>query len=122
MDRSLKVALVTGGAHGIGAAIASRLASESWRVVVADIDARGGVSSGGRFTACDVSDESAVKALITGIAAQEGRLDALVCNAGVNVRKPISELSLAEWLRVIGTNLTSTFLLVRASEHLLRAG
>jgi NAD(P)-dependent dehydrogenase (short-subunit alcohol dehydrogenase family) len=51
----------------------------------------------------------------------EGRLDALVCNAGINIRKPIAALSLAEWSRVIGTNLTSTFLLTRAAESLLRA-
>src|SRR5262249_9767893 len=74
-----------------------------------------------RCATCDVSDESAVNALLAGVAAEEGRLDALVCNAGINVRRPIGELSLAEWERVIGTNLTSTFLLVRASEHLLRA-
>jgi NAD(P)-dependent dehydrogenase (short-subunit alcohol dehydrogenase family) len=121
MDRSLRVALISGGAHGIGAAIAARLAREGWHVVVADIEARGGASPNRRCATCDVSDESAVNALLAGIAAQEGRLDALVCNAGINVRKPIGELSLAEWERVIGTNLTSTFLLVRASEHLLRA-
>src|SRR5689334_24328052 len=100
MDRSLKVALVTGGAHGIGAAIAARLASDSWRVVVADIDPRGGAPMGGRYVACDVADETAVNALFATVAAQEGRLDALVCNAGVNVRKPIRELSLAQWSRV----------------------
>jgi NAD(P)-dependent dehydrogenase (short-subunit alcohol dehydrogenase family) len=121
MDRSLKVALVTGGAHGIGAAIAARLASDSWRVVVADIDPRGGAPMDGRYVACDVADETAVNALFARVAAQEGRLDALVCNAGVNVRKPICELSLAEWSRVIGTNLTSTFLLTRAGERMLRA-
>ena len=60
-------------------------------------------------------------ALLGGLAAREGRLDALVCNAGINVRKPIAQLALAEWSRVIGTNLTSTFLLVRAGEALLRA-
>jgi NAD(P)-dependent dehydrogenase (short-subunit alcohol dehydrogenase family) len=121
MDRSLKVALVTGGAHGIGAAIAARLARESWYVVVADIDPRGGAPTKGRYAVCDVADEAAVNALLAGMAAQEGRLHALVCNAGVNVRKPIGELSLAEWSRVIGTNLTSTLLLARASERLLRA-
>ena len=121
MDRSLKVALVTGGAHGIGAAIAARLARESWHVVVADIDPRGDAPTEGRYAVCDVADEAAVSALLAGVAAQEGRLHALVCNAGVNVRKPLRELSLAELSRVIGTNLTSTFLLTRASELLLRA-
>ena len=60
-------------------------------------------------------------ALIEGVRATEGRLDALVCNAGINARKPIAALSLAEWSRVLATNLTSTFLLVRAAESLLRA-
>jgi NAD(P)-dependent dehydrogenase (short-subunit alcohol dehydrogenase family) len=121
MDRSLKVALVTGGAHGIGAAIAVRLARESWHVVVADLDPLGSAPVDARYVACDVADEIAVNALIAEVAGQEGRLDALVCNAGVNVRKPIAELSLAEWSHVIGTNLTSTFLLARAGERMLRA-
>ena len=68
-----------------------------------------------------MSDEAAVRALIDGVRAQEQRLDALVCNAGIMIRKPIADLSLAEWSRVLGTNLTSTFLLVRAAEDLLRA-
>jgi NAD(P)-dependent dehydrogenase (short-subunit alcohol dehydrogenase family) len=114
-------ALVTGGAHGIGAAIAARLARDGWRVVVADLDPTGTAPAGGRYSQCDVADETAVGALVAGIAAQEGRLDALVCNAGINIRKPIAQLSTVEWSRVIGTNLTSTFLLTRASEPLLRA-
>jgi NAD(P)-dependent dehydrogenase (short-subunit alcohol dehydrogenase family) len=124
MDRSVsapRVALVTGGAHGIGAAIAARLTSDGWRVVVADLDQRGAALSGGRYVICDVADEAAVGALISGVAAQEGRLDALICNAGIMIRKRIAQLSLAEWSRVIGTNLTSAFLLVRAAEALLRA-
>ena len=55
------------------------------------------------------------------IAATEQRLDALICNAGFMIRKPIAELSLAEWSAVLTTNLTSTFLLVRAAEALLHA-
>jgi NAD(P)-dependent dehydrogenase (short-subunit alcohol dehydrogenase family) len=109
MDRP--VALVTGGAHGIGAAIAARLGRDGFRVVVAD-------TRPGSHVQCDVSDEAAVNALIGGIGP---RLDALVCNAGISANKPIADLSLAEWSRVIGTNLTSTFLLVRAAEPLLRA-
>jgi len=121
MDRPVSVALVTGGAHGIGAAIAARLARDGRRVVVADRDPAGAAPPGGRYVVGDVADASAVDALIAGIAAQEGRLDALVCNAGVNIRKPIAALSLAEWSQVIGTNLTSSFLLARAGEALLRA-
>jgi NAD(P)-dependent dehydrogenase (short-subunit alcohol dehydrogenase family) len=121
MDRPVKVALVTGGAHGIGAAIAARLARDGWRVVVADLDPNGAAPPDGRYTVCDVADETAVSALLGDLATLEARLDALVCNAGINVRKPITQLALAEWSRVIGTNLTSTFLLTRAGEALLRA-
>ncbi len=121
MDRPVRVALVTGGAHGIGAAIAARLADDGWHLVIADRDAVGTAPQGGRYVVCDVADEAAVRSLIAAIATQEGRLDALVCNAGINVRKPIAELTLAEWTQVIGTNLTSTFLLVRAGEAMLRS-
>ncbi len=51
----------------------------------------------------------------------EQRLDALICNAGFMIRMPLADLSLAEWSSVLATNLTSTFLLVRAAEPLLRA-
>jgi NAD(P)-dependent dehydrogenase (short-subunit alcohol dehydrogenase family) len=116
-----RVALVTGGAHGIGAAIAARLTRDGWRVIVADRDAAGSAPPGGRYAVCDVADETAVATLLAGVAAGEGRLDALVCNAGIMIRKPIAQLTPDEWSRVIATNLTSTFLLVRAGEALLRA-
>ncbi len=115
------VALVTGGARGIGAGVASRLARDGWRVVVADRDPDGGAPPGGRYVVCDVGDEASVAALVRSMEAAEQRLDALVCNAGFMIRKPIRELSLAEWSSVLTTNLTSTFLLVRGFEGLLRA-
>jgi NAD(P)-dependent dehydrogenase (short-subunit alcohol dehydrogenase family) len=115
-----KVALVTGGARGIGAAVAARFVADGWRVVIADRDlAR--PTHPARCVAADVSDEAAVQALVAGIAAQEGRLDALVCNAGFMIRKTLRDLTLAEWNAVLGTNLTSSFLLVRAAEAMLRA-
>jgi NAD(P)-dependent dehydrogenase (short-subunit alcohol dehydrogenase family) len=113
----MPAALITGGARGIGAAIASRLDGNGWNVVVADRDP----APIGRSVICDVADEAAVAALVAGVRGIEGRLDALICNAGFGIRKPIAELSLAEWSLVIATNLTSTFLLVRAAEPLLRA-
>jgi len=116
---SPRVALVTGGARGIGAAIAARLSSDGWRLVVADRSADRHVA--GRFVACDVSDEAAVNGLVDGIRTQEGRLDALICNAGFGIRKPVTELSLAEWSSVLSTNLTSIFLLARTTADLLRA-
>jgi hypothetical protein len=112
----MPVALATGGARGIGAAITARLRNVGWDVVVADRDP----APIGRSVICDVSDESAVGTLIDGIRATEGRLDALICNAGFGIRKPVEQLSLAEWSSVLGTNLTSIFLLIRASASLLR--
>ena len=116
-----RVALVTGGARGIGRATAARLARDGWRVVVADRDDAPPAEVPARFVQANVADEAAVTALINGIREHEGRLDGLVCNAGFMIRKPLRELSLAEWQAVLGTNLTSTFLLVRAAEDLLRA-
>ena len=115
-----RVALISGGAKGIGAGIAARLARDGWRVVVADREPGGAAPPGGRYAVCDVGDEGAVTGLVASIAATEQRLDALVCNAGFMIRKPIADLSLAEWSSVLTTNLTSTFLLVRSAETLLR--
>lgn len=121
-----KTALITGAARGIGAAIAERLANDSWRVVLADRDAAGGDTAGrigpsARFEQADVSDEEDVIRTINVVRERERRLDALICNAGFMIRKPLARLTLEEWNRVIATNLTSTFLLARAAEDLLRA-
>lgn len=115
----MKTALVTGGGRGIGRAVAARLLADGWRVVVADRDADG--PPGARTVRCDVSDEAAVQGLVAGIEAREARLDGLVCNAGFGITKPLAQLSLAEWNSVLGTNLTSIFLLARAAEPRLRA-
>jgi NAD(P)-dependent dehydrogenase (short-subunit alcohol dehydrogenase family) len=103
-----RVALVTGGARGIGAGIAARLTAEGWHVVIADTQAT---------PPCDVSNETEVGTLIAGL----DRLDALICNAGFMINKPLAALTLAEWNSVLATNLTSTFLLARAAEAKLRA-
>jgi NAD(P)-dependent dehydrogenase (short-subunit alcohol dehydrogenase family) len=115
-----RVALVTGGARGIGLAIAGRLARDGWRVVIADREP-GATEFAARSVQADVADEAEVTRLLHGIASQEGRLDALVCNAGFMLQKPLGALTLGEWNSVLATNLTSTFLLVRAAEGLLRA-
>ena len=121
------VALVTGAANGIGAAIAQRLHDEGRRVVLVDTDAAAGAARAraigprARFEAADAADEGDVTRVLDTLREREGRLDALVCNAGIMIRRPLAQLTLADWRRVIDTNLTSTFLLVRAAEDLLRA-
>jgi NAD(P)-dependent dehydrogenase (short-subunit alcohol dehydrogenase family) len=120
MTPKQRVALVTGGAKGIGRAVAARLAREGFAVVIADRELAQ-PDHPARAVVADVAEEASVAALAHGIRAREGRLDALVSNAGVMIRKPIRDLTLAEWNAVLATNLTATFLLVRATEDLLRA-
>jgi NAD(P)-dependent dehydrogenase (short-subunit alcohol dehydrogenase family) len=120
MSGAARVALVTGGARGIGLATARRLARDGWRVVIADREPPDD-DPPARFARADVGEEGEVHALVAGIARREGRLDALVSNAGFMIRKPLRDLTLAEWSSVIATNLTATFLLVREAEAMLRA-
>ncbi|MBP0443181.1 SDR family oxidoreductase [Roseomonas sp. SSH11] len=119
MAEGKRVALVTGGSNGIGRGITKRLAADGWHVVTADTEAKG-PEEAARHVQADISDEAAVRALVDGIAGTEARLDGLVANAGIMIRKPLRDLTLEEWSRVIGTNLTSTYLLARATESLLR--
>jgi NAD(P)-dependent dehydrogenase (short-subunit alcohol dehydrogenase family) len=118
-----RVVLVTGAAHGIGAAIAERLVADGLGVVMVDRDPAVRAAAGrlgGRGHVADVAVEDEVAAAIDSVRETEGRLDGLVCNAGIMIRKPVTALSLAEWSRVLATNLTSTFLFARAAAPLLR--
>jgi meso-butanediol dehydrogenase / (S,S)-butanediol dehydrogenase / diacetyl reductase len=109
-----KVAVVTGGASGIGAGIARRFAAEGARVVVADLDeqaaratadALGGAGAGHTAIGLDVRDAAAVHAAIKGLE----RIDVLVCSAGIREIRPPLELPADEWDAVIGVNLSGTF-------------
>ena len=112
-----KVALVTGGAQGIGRAIAELLAGRGYRVAVADIQ-----KSDFFFVKTDVSREPAVRNCIRRVAKEFGRLDALVNNAGIAHARtgPVEKLALREWNRRIGTNLTAAFLMTKHAATLLR--
>jgi NAD(P)-dependent dehydrogenase (short-subunit alcohol dehydrogenase family) len=127
-----KVAVVTGGANGLGAAIAHRMCDEGAAVAVLDRDPRGQeiaekLAAGGAsavFVQADVTDEGAVAAAFDSVAAQLGRLDVLVNNAGVEgTNLPTDQLPLAEWERVMGVNCTAVFLCTKhAIRHLRLAG
>jgi NAD(P)-dependent dehydrogenase (short-subunit alcohol dehydrogenase family) len=79
-----KVAVVTGGGNGIGAAIGARMAEEGAAVAVVDVDAAAGEqTAAASFHLCDVTDEDAVAATFADVVARHGRLDVLVNNAGV---------------------------------------
>ena len=127
MPTAKPVALITGGAEGIGRAIARHLASSGWRLGIIDLPGSGlqRTYSHDRNTLGiegDVSDEAAVSKAVDALIHRFGRLDGVVSNAGIMIRKPLRSLTLAEWHRVIDTNLTATFLLARATEKPLRKG
>jgi NAD(P)-dependent dehydrogenase (short-subunit alcohol dehydrogenase family) len=126
MPRAKPVALVTGGAKGIGRAVAHHLLATGWRLGVIDLPGSGlrrALPPHGRSALAvegDVRDEKVVSDAVNALVRRFGRLDAVVANAGIMIRTPIRRLTLAEWQRVIDTNLTATFLLARAAEKSLR--
>jgi 2-dehydro-3-deoxy-L-rhamnonate dehydrogenase (NAD+) len=106
LDFSGRTAIVTGGAQGIGAAIARRLAAGGAKVLVWDLAST---------PAVDVSDPAAVKHATSQALAELGKIDVLVNNAGVaGLNKPTVEYPIEEWERVLRVNLTSQFLCCRA--------
>jgi NAD(P)-dependent dehydrogenase (short-subunit alcohol dehydrogenase family) len=119
-----KVALVTGGAQGIGRAIALALAARGWQVAVADLKAADRRWKDLPFVKCDVSSEPQARACVRAVLKRFGRLDGLVNNAGLaNPHTgPVEKLSLREWNRRIGVNLGGAFLMTKhAAPHLRRA-
>ncbi|HWH47881.1 MAG TPA: glucose 1-dehydrogenase [Burkholderiales bacterium] len=125
-----KVAIVTGGNGGIGLGMARGLAKAGAYVVVAARNQKKSDAAVRELRALgpdslaiqtDVVDERSVDALVSKTMSQCGRLDILINNAGVNVRKPAQELALDEWRQVMDTNLTSAFLCSRAAYPHMKA-
>jgi NAD(P)-dependent dehydrogenase (short-subunit alcohol dehydrogenase family) len=120
------VALVTGGASGIGRAIARHLLGSGWRIGVIDRPGSGlqrafpPQSRKVVLVEGDVREEKTISRAVGAVIDNFGRLDGVVSNAGIMIRKPLRRLTLAEWHRVIDTNLTAAFLLARAAERPLR--
>jgi NAD(P)-dependent dehydrogenase (short-subunit alcohol dehydrogenase family) len=112
------VAVVTGGASGIGRAVASAFAAVGATVAIFDVAAGGeGVYP------VDVADEAQVKAAFADVIARHGRLDILFNNAGIAIRQPTTELTLPDWSKVVAVNMTGVFLCAReAARHMLAAG
>lgn len=114
-DLAGQVAVVTGGASGIGAATCRRLAARQAHVVVADVadDAAHVLAEelGGSAVHVDVTDMASVEAMVKASMAVSGRLDIAVNNAGIGVpvKKRVGEMGIADWRRVMDVNLDGVF-------------
>jgi 3-oxoacyl-[acyl-carrier protein] reductase len=115
-----RLALVTGGATGIGAAIARRFVEDGVTAAICDIDADNGdrlaaeIGGSARFYRLDITDESAVNGVVEKIFSEFGRIDILVNNAGITCDKLLMRMNKEDWERVLQVNLTGTFLMTKA--------
>lgn len=118
MNLSGKVAIVTGGAMGIGFAIASRLASAGAKVLVADKDAAAAAAAaekiGGAAIATDVSDEAQVEAMVAKAVSEFGGVDILVNNAGIYPAIPVLTATKQDFEKIIHINLMGAFFASKA--------
>jgi 2-deoxy-D-gluconate 3-dehydrogenase len=130
-DLSGRVAIVTGGNGGIGLGMARGLARCGAAVMVAGRDAQknaaaveelAGLGAKAAALETDVTREDSCKAMVQGTVQRFGRLDVLVNNAGTQIRKQPEEYTLAEWRRILETNLTSAFMCSQAAYPVMRAG
>jgi meso-butanediol dehydrogenase/(S,S)-butanediol dehydrogenase/diacetyl reductase len=130
-DTAAPVAVVTGGARGIGRATAHWFLDHGHRVALLDIDAETLARTAQDFgddrrvlaIVCDVALPAQVRPAIDQVAAHFGRIDALVNNAGIAVFKPLLETTYEEWARVLAVNLDGPFVCTQAcAPHMLKAG
>lgn len=123
-----KVAIVTGGAAGIGSAIVDAFSAKDARVAVLDLDGDAAAAkvaplADGIAQQCDVADPESVSAAVEHVVGTAGRVDILVNSAGIVALAPAEEISLGDWQRTIDINLTGTFLVCQAvGRHMLEAG
>jgi NAD(P)-dependent dehydrogenase (short-subunit alcohol dehydrogenase family) len=114
-------ALVTGGARGIGRAVADRLAADGARVAVVDVDPDAGDPGAHLVLQADVADADAMAAAVAEAAERLGGLAVLVNNAGFGAAKPLDRYDDSEWARLVGVNLTGVWHGIRAAVPHLRA-
>jgi len=127
-----RIAVVTGASKGLGKAIAMALAADGARValvsrngallhaVAVEITAEGGEAAA---FAADITSEDQVRALEPAVVSKFGKVNILVNNAGINIRRPVKEFTLEEWRRVMDTNVTAAFLMCRSFvPHMIGTG
>ncbi len=123
-----KIALVSGAAKGIGYAIAERLISDGFFVILIDIDDTGGKTAEEKlgkdhsiFKHCNIDNEEAVNTLFDSIMTEYGHLDVLVNNAGILRDRMIHKMTFEDFKKVIHVNLAGTWLMCRAAARMMRA-
>lgn len=124
-----KVAVITGGAAGIGAAIAATFAARGAQVAVVDLDAAAAsavaeqLGGGSRGYASDVTDQVAVEDTVARVLGQYGRIDILVNSAGIAILEAAENLTVEAFERTLRVNLTGTFIVCQAvGRHMLASG
>ena len=110
-----KVAIVTGGASGIGAATVARLVTEGAKVMIADVNDPASPPEGTRFQRTDVSSQADVEALVEATVVEWGRLDLIVNNAGIGGLARTDESDPADWEKIFAINSTGVYLCSRAA-------
>jgi len=133
MDRILQdqIAIVTGGAQGLGEAICRRLAREGAHIVVADLNLEGAERVAAEIMAqtdrraiavqADVTDEAQVAAMVDRTIQEFGRLDILVSNAGILIAEAVDEFPAGKWQAVINVNLFGYFLCAKQAARVMKA-
>lgn len=121
-----KVAVISGAAHGIGRATARQLLDDGWLIGAVDVSgpnlerAFGKLARRVALIEGDIGDDATAKRAVDMTIERFGHLDGVVSNAGMMIRKPLRQLSVTEWRRVLDVNLTATFLLAKTAERALR--
>ena len=125
-----KIAIVTGGAQGLGAAICQRLAREGAHIVVADLNLAGAQETATEITkqtgrqaiavGVDVTDEPQVEAMVQRTVDEFGRLDILVSNAGILIAEAVDEFPAGKWRAVIDVNLFGYFLCAKHAARVMK--
>jgi NAD(P)-dependent dehydrogenase (short-subunit alcohol dehydrogenase family) len=127
-----RIALITGAASGIGKAIALKFADEGAQIVIVDVDQQSSeqlaneiekVGSKALTLLCDVTKEDQVNQTVETTINRLGAMHILVNNAGIGPLRPLNEISLEEWNKVLAINLTGSFLFIKAAfPHIAKAG
>jgi len=126
-----RIAVVTGGAQGLGQALSMRLAQEGVHILVADVNEESAKTTAAEIMAgsdrkaialkADVTDEAQVEGMIARAVQEFGRLDIVVSNAGILIAEEVTEFPAEKWLAVINVNLFGYFLVAKHAAKVMKA-